>query len=36
MHAIATYQYETLQVSATDNIITVTINRPEKKERYEF
>ena len=36
MHAIATYQYETLQVSATDNIITVTINRPEKKNAMSF
>ncbi len=36
MHAIATYQYETLQVSSTDNILTVTINRPEKKNAMSF
>lgn len=36
MHAVATYQYETLQVSATDRILTVTINRPEKKNAMSF
>lgn len=36
MHAIAAYQYETLQVSVTDNIATVTINRPEKKNAMSF
>lgn len=36
MHAIATYQYETLQVSVTDNIATVTLNRPEKKNAMSF
>ncbi|MEJ6069881.1 enoyl-CoA hydratase-related protein, partial [Psychrobacter sp. 16-Bac2893] len=36
MHTIATYQYETLQVSATDDILTVTINRPEKKNAMSF
>lgn len=36
MHAIAAYQYETLQVSVTENIATVTINRPEKKNAMSF
>ena len=36
MHTIATYQYETLQVSATNDILTVTINRPEKKNAMSF
>ncbi len=36
MHAIAAYQYETLQVSVTDNIANVTINRPEKKNAMSF
>ncbi|MGP5647954.1 crotonase/enoyl-CoA hydratase family protein [Psychrobacter celer] len=36
MNAIATYQYETLQVSVTDNILTVTLNRPHKKNAMSF
>lgn len=36
MHTIATYQYETLQVSTTNDILTVTINRPEKKNAMSF
>ncbi len=36
MSAIATYQYETLQVSVTDNILTVTLNRPHKKNAMSF
>lgn len=36
MHAIATYQYQTLQVSVTDHIATVTINRPQKKNAMSF
>lgn len=36
MHAIAAYQYETLQVSVTENIATVTINRPQKKNAMSF
>ena len=36
MNAIASYQYETLQVSITDNILTVTLNRPHKKNAMSF
>ena len=36
MHAITAYQYKTLQVSVTENIATVTINRPEKKNAMSF
>ena len=36
MHAIAAYQYETLQVSVIENIATVTINRPQKKNAMSF
>ncbi|MDN5733301.1 crotonase/enoyl-CoA hydratase family protein [Psychrobacter sp. Rd 27.2] len=36
MNAIATYQYETLQMSVTDNILTVTLNRPHKKNAMSF
>ncbi len=36
MHAIATYQYKTLQVSITENIVTVTLNRPQKKNALSF
>ena len=36
MNAIASYQYETLQVSITSNILTVTINRPHKKNAMSF
>ena len=36
MNAIATYQYETLQISVTDNILTVTLNRPHKKNAMSF
>ncbi|MDN3452295.1 MULTISPECIES: crotonase/enoyl-CoA hydratase family protein [unclassified Psychrobacter] len=36
MKAIASYQYKTLQVSITDNILTVTLNRPQKKNAMSF
>ena len=36
MSAIVTYQYKTLQVSVTDHILTVTLNRPEKKNAMSF
>jgi enoyl-CoA hydratase/carnithine racemase len=36
MHAIAAYQYKTLQVSVTENILTVTLNRPQKKNAMSF
>lgn len=36
MNAIATYQYETLAVSITDSILTVTLNRPHKKNAMSF
>lgn len=36
MNAIATYQYEVLQVDITDDIATVTINRPHKKNAMSF
>lgn len=36
MHAITTYQYQTLDVSITDCILTVTLNRPDKKNAMSF
>lgn len=36
MHAIAAYQYQTLQVSVTENILTLTLNRPQKKNAMSF
>ncbi|MEN6669978.1 crotonase/enoyl-CoA hydratase family protein [Psychrobacter sp. B38] len=36
MNAIAAYQYETLQVSITNQILTVTLNRPHKKNAMSF
>ncbi|WP_352336734.1 crotonase/enoyl-CoA hydratase family protein [Psychrobacter sp. 16-MNA-CIBAN-0192] len=36
MHAVATYQYHTLQVSITKAILTVTLNRPHKKNAMSF
>lgn len=36
MKPIATYKYETLQVSITDNMLTVTLNRPHKKNAMSF
>ena len=36
MNEIATYTYETLQISTTDNILTVTLNRPHKKNAMSF
>ncbi|MDN6275953.1 crotonase/enoyl-CoA hydratase family protein [Psychrobacter sp.] len=36
MNAIANRQYETLIVSSTDNILTVTLNRPHKKNAMSF
>lgn len=36
MHAIAAHQYQTLQVSTTQDILTVTLNRPQKKNAMSF
>ncbi len=36
MNTVATYQYETLQVSVTNTILTVTLNRPHKKNAMSF
>lgn len=36
MHAVATYQYQTLQVKVSENILTVTLNRPKKKNAMSF
>lgn len=36
MHTLATYQYQTLQISVTQNILTVTLNRPQKKNAMSF
>lgn len=36
MHAVAAHQYQTLQVSITDSILTVTLNRPHKKNAMSF
>lgn len=36
MHAIATYQYQTLQISIDQNIVTITLNRPNKKNAMSF
>lgn len=36
MHAVATYQYHTLQVSITKEILTITLNRPHKKNAMSF
>lgn len=36
MHAITTYQYQTLQVSVAENILTLTLNRPNKKNAMSF
>ncbi len=36
MHAIAAYEYQTLQVSVTENIATITLNRPQKKNAMSF
>ena len=36
MNTLATYQYETLQVSVTDHILKVTLNRPHKKNAMSF
>lgn len=36
MHAVASYQYKTLQVSVTEAILTVTLNRPHKKNAMSF
>ncbi|WP_201527951.1 crotonase/enoyl-CoA hydratase family protein [Psychrobacter frigidicola] len=36
MHTVATHQYQTLQVSVTENILTVTLNRPHKKNAMSF
>lgn len=36
MHPLAAYEYETLQISVTHQIATVTINRPAKKNAMSF
>ena len=36
MHAIAAYQYQTIQVSIAQDILTVTLNRPHKKNAMSF
>ena len=36
MHNIATYQYRTLQVSIAQDILTITLNRPQKKNAMSF
>lgn len=36
MHSIATYQYRTLQVSIAQDILTITLNRPQKKNAMSF
>ena len=36
MHAIATYQYQTLQVSIVQGTLTVTLHRPHKKNAMSF
>lgn len=36
MNTLATYQYETLQVSVTNHILTITLNRPSKKNAMSF
>lgn len=36
MHAVATYQYHTLQVSIGEEILTITLNRPHKKNAMSF
>ncbi len=36
MNDVAAYQYKTLNVSVTENIVTVTLNRPQKKNAMSF
>lgn len=36
MHAVAAYQYQTLQVNVTQDILTVILNRPQKKNAMSF
>lgn len=36
MHAIASYQYQTLHVSITKDILTISLNRPQKKNAMSF
>ena len=36
MHPIAAYHYHHLDVSVTENILTVTLNRPQKKNALSF
>ena len=36
MHAIAAYEYQNIQVSVSQNILTVTLNRPQKKNALSF
>lgn len=36
MHTVAAYHYQTLQVSVSQDILTVTLNRPHKKNAMSF
>ena len=36
MHAVATYQYKTLQVAVNEDILTITLSRPQKKNAMSF
>ncbi|WP_350561477.1 crotonase/enoyl-CoA hydratase family protein [Psychrobacter sp. CAL346-MNA-CIBAN-0220] len=36
MHAVAAYQYQTLQLSITQDTLTLTLNRPHKKNAMSF
>ncbi len=36
MHAIAAHEYQTVQISVSQNIATVTLNRPQKKNALSF
>ncbi len=36
MHAVASYEYQTLQVVVSADIVTVTLNRPHKKNAMSF
>lgn len=36
MHPVATYQYRTLQIEVKKTVVTVTLNRPQKKNAMSF
>lgn len=36
MHAVVSYEYKTLQVAVNTNILTITLNRPKKKNAMSF